>query len=57
MKTLELKQMENVQGGSQNRDCLIDGAITLIGAGTFIFGGWALMVGAIGHAAGIGCFG
>ncbi|WP_310559148.1 hypothetical protein [Flavobacterium sp.] len=42
MKKLELKKMENVQGGLQNRKCLILGGLTALAC----LGGYAAFCGA-----------
>ncbi len=41
MKTLELNQMENIEGGT-NRDCLLRGIGVTVGFALSAFGGWAV---------------
>lgn len=60
MKTLELKEMDEINGGS-NRQCLIDGALTVVAIGLGIATG-GLLGGLIGFGGGLfagnsnGCF-
>lgn len=52
MKKLDFVQMENLQGGIKNRDCMLIGAITVFGC----LLGPEVLVGGLLTAAGAGCF-
>ncbi len=56
MKTLNLNEMELVEGGGLLRNCLLAGANTLLGIGTIPWGGAWYAIGAISTAAALGCF-
>ena len=56
MKTLDLKQMENIQAGGLYRNCLLAGANTLLGLVAAPWGGIWYAIGAISTAAALGCF-
>lgn len=59
MKKLELKQMENLEGGVDQRNCAMLG-VTIIGGAVGGFasfgGGWIFAGGAFLTAMGAGCF-
>jgi len=56
MKTLELKQMEEITGTGPGRDCLVDGIWVVAGIATILVGGWSILAYAIGDAAKNDCF-
>jgi hypothetical protein len=60
MKTLEIKQMEAISGGT-NRQCMIDGALTILAVGVGVaaggfLGGAAAAIGGLFAANSNGCF-
>ena len=58
MKTLDLFQMENLQGGVNGRNCMIIGAVIGGSAivGFFCPAAWAVTAGAVIAGAGVDCF-
>lgn len=50
MKKLEVNQMENLEGGGKNRQCLIDGVLTWvsIGIGGLTGSLWGAAAGLVG---------
>jgi len=56
MKTLNLQEMEIVEGGGELRNCLLAGTNVLIGLVTIPWGGAWYAIAAISTAAGLGCF-
>ncbi len=56
MKTLNLNEMENIEGGGLLRNCFLAGANTILGLVTIPWGGAWLALASISTAAGLGCF-